>query len=461
MTDYYEPTDVTLEERGTVTVEAPSVEAALEAVARQFGEGAQIVKAEKVTKGGIGGFFGKETYQITVARNPAPGGREVDDGGSSALTGEPESGGDDLSGQDSRSDTSTAAAVDLVLQRIEAGESDQSGSFGEALRAELRARSRADLPTSGTAVPETIDLRDGASTFDIPRAEPAGHMPWTRSVSRPSEGEAPPGGPTEAETRHSEHHVPRTEPVSGADPGPRAPAEEDSTNPAPFIPLGESVVESHGTAAPGVTYSPPGPAGPRKGTDRPLGWPSDGWEIGTGPVDWSLDRLARLGLPYSWLNRIDDLDPLDDMAWVHRLARIATEVCGPLPAGDQLIVGMDTRGVAGVFGLPSAVFPGVPNFEGDLAVSLLSPSGPALQWLDRIRAKRSLHLVVDSALPTPIATGLMPEVVSWVDGALTEALELVTEADVVLGYRFRSDGHAIRVSPFELALSIRELLPRR
>ena len=69
--------------------------------------------------------------------------------------------------------------------------------------------------------------------------------------------------------------------------------------------------------------------------------------------------------------------------------------------------------------------------------------------------------MVDSTLPAPTAAQLDPAVVSWVDGAMTQALELVSAGNAVLGYRFRSDGHAVRVSPFELALSIRELLPRR
>ncbi|HEC08517.1 MAG TPA: hypothetical protein ENI86_02990 [Acidimicrobiales bacterium] len=442
MTDYYEPTDVTLEERGTVTVEAPSVEAALEAVARQFGESARIVKAEKVTKGGIGGFFGKETYQITVAESPgrpdpAPGERTVLDPGGEAT----DPGGAASRGPATQGALDSAAAVDLVLERIEAGESAHRGTFGDALKAELRARSREDGPTAGISTPETIDLRDGASGLGTPApvADPAGHMPWTRPLP------APPTAPTDTGSAVDGE-------IEAEPPIMRSPRLA-SPSVAP--------VDTRTGATPEVTYSPPTDSSSRSETERPLGWPSDGWQVGTGPVDWSMDRLARLGLPYSWLSRVDGLDPLDDMAWVHRLARIGTEVCGPFPSGDQLTVGLDTRGVAGVFGLPSAVFPGVPSFEGDLAVSLLSPSQTALDWLDRIRAKRWIHLVVDSTLPAPTAAQLDPAVVSWVDGAMTQALELVSAGNAVLGYRFRSDGHAVRVSPFELALSIRELLPRR
>ncbi|GEM_PF-2886635 len=433
MTDYYEPTEVSLEERGTVTVEAPSVEAALEAVARQFGEGAQIVKAEKVTKGGIGGFFGKETYQITVAENPihsepAPG----------------ESGGPDATSGGSGPGRSTrvgptppgridAAAVDLVLERLEADEITDHGTFGEALRAELRARDLGETPPMENPAPEVIDLRDGVSASEGPGSAPVGHMPWTR----------PPAESLDFQTGGG----------IGVDPSPTRSAPADTGR--------ETPTDTGSGTEPGLTYSPPRHTGSGPETERPLGWPSDGWQTGTGPVDWSMDRLARMGLPYSWLSRIDGLDPLDDMAWVHRLARIATEVCGPFPTGDHLTVGLDTRGVAGVLGLPTVVFPGVPRFEGNLAVSLLSPSRTALDWLDRIRARRPIHLVIDPGLPAHVATETEPAVVSWVDGALTNALEVVTAGESVLGYRFRSDGHVVRVSPFELALSIRELLPRR
>lgn len=50
----------------TVVVEAPTAEEALAVVHRNHGTGARIIQAEKVLRGGVGGFFTKELVQLTV-----------------------------------------------------------------------------------------------------------------------------------------------------------------------------------------------------------------------------------------------------------------------------------------------------------------------------------------------------------------------------------------------------------
>ena len=62
-----------LGETESVVVEAPTVEAALEAVVAQMGTSCQIIGVEKVSRGGIAGFFGKESYQVEVQRPQGPG----------------------------------------------------------------------------------------------------------------------------------------------------------------------------------------------------------------------------------------------------------------------------------------------------------------------------------------------------------------------------------------------------
>lgn len=55
----------------TLTIEAPTVEAALTQVTDELGPSAQIIDARKVQRGGIKGFFTKEMVQLT-ARRPGP-----------------------------------------------------------------------------------------------------------------------------------------------------------------------------------------------------------------------------------------------------------------------------------------------------------------------------------------------------------------------------------------------------
>ncbi|MFW2381991.1 MAG: hypothetical protein ACN4GZ_09550, partial [Acidimicrobiales bacterium] len=51
-----------------ITVEAESVEDALAEITAQFGENAEIMRAQKVHRGGVGGFFAKEMVQLTARR---------------------------------------------------------------------------------------------------------------------------------------------------------------------------------------------------------------------------------------------------------------------------------------------------------------------------------------------------------------------------------------------------------
>ena len=51
-----------------ITVEADTVEAALAEITTKFGEDAEIMRAQKVHRGGVGGFFAKEMVQLTARR---------------------------------------------------------------------------------------------------------------------------------------------------------------------------------------------------------------------------------------------------------------------------------------------------------------------------------------------------------------------------------------------------------
>ena len=66
--------DDTLDDATTVLVEGRTAEEALEKVHRDLGDDARILQAEKVRRGGVGGFFAREMVQLTVVaeEEPAP-----------------------------------------------------------------------------------------------------------------------------------------------------------------------------------------------------------------------------------------------------------------------------------------------------------------------------------------------------------------------------------------------------
>ena len=51
-----------------VTVEAETVEDALVKISAELGEDVEIMRAQKVHRGGVGGFFAKEMVQLTARR---------------------------------------------------------------------------------------------------------------------------------------------------------------------------------------------------------------------------------------------------------------------------------------------------------------------------------------------------------------------------------------------------------
>lgn len=67
-------------DESVLTVEAPTAEEALLEVSAAFGVDAEILSAEKVARGGIGGFFSKEMVQIRARHRDVPSTREGAEG---------------------------------------------------------------------------------------------------------------------------------------------------------------------------------------------------------------------------------------------------------------------------------------------------------------------------------------------------------------------------------------------
>ena len=442
--------DLELHDDGTVVVEAPSVESALEAVRDHCGPDATIVEAERVQSKGIGGFFSKQLFRVRVSATPAT----QDASGTlpantlppntlprtTVAAPAPPTAGDEPVAAD------VGAAVDVVLRQVEAGETPGERTFGEALHAQLRN--------------DVIDLRDSSPLLDTPPAPPADPMPNPGvDTSHPAAAwnEMTTTSPMPAEPPVMSEPVVTPERIRPPEPTQFEPPRVD---PAQFE------AAQFETAAP---EQPPVEPNPFVETARqPLGRPLDEWVAGSGPVRWSVDQLSRLGFPYRLIEGLAHLDPEDDLAWVFRLAEAAGGLCGTMPQEAMLMVGSDLAPLSQCMDVDHFTYPDPPSYEGDAAVSLQSLVASD-GFIRNVGAGRPVHLVCDATgfgaevldAPDPwlghTRSGIA--VVSTTVDALALALQVAVATSSVLGYII--DGsRLVRVTPFELALAVRSQLPR-
>ena len=331
-----------------ITVEAATAQEALAAVQEQLGPNARIIDACKTTKGGIGGFFAREAFQLTA---------------------EPGDPGDGLSD---------------VLRRVSASVDAEETTFGDVLRRELLAR--------------------GEPTIDLPKIE--------------------------AEPEEVEEEADEPEVVSSQS----AP----STSLSDSRPSDEEVNEA------------------RRGLTVPQG----DFVEGTGPVVWSADRLARLGVPFRIVRDAFDSDASDDLSWLVSLASALAPLCGPLPEGASITAGPMAARLGPAAGLATTTFPDPPSYGGEVALALDATDGAARAWLTRVQGDRWFHLVAGGEGWHDLAHKDIGAV-SWTDDrALIGAIQLCSDRNLPLGYGLRRDGTIYRATPFDVALSLRDLLPR-
>ena len=341
-----------------ITVDAPTAEEALSEVQEQLGPNARIVDARKTMKGGIGGFFAREVFQLTA---------------------EPGDPGDGLSD---------------VLRRVSASVDAEETTFGDVLRREL--------------------LSNGEPTIDLPKIE-----------AEPSE---------EAE-----------EVVSSASPS--APAHPTNS-------------ERDSAGSPLQTHSTP-PAEVVNEARRSLSVPQGDYVAGTGPVEWSADRLARLGVPFRIVRATVDSDPGDDLAWLVSIATAIAPLCGPLPEGDSIAAGPMAARIGPAAGLATTTFPDPPSYGGPVALALDATDGAARAWLTRVQGDRWFHLVAGGEGWHDLAHKDIGAV-SWTDGqAFIAAIQLCSDRRLPLAYGLRRDGTIFRATPLDVALSLREQLSRK
>ncbi len=407
---------------GTVVVEAPSVEAALEAVERRFGPDATIVDAERLNTRGVGGFFSKQSYRVVVKADTEIGFPEVRDHVATPgplvpemdLDSDPASMSVSVSPNDPFDDIDSAA-VDHVLEQIERFDAEDGRTFGEVLRAQLQNRPALDGSSMAPA-DVIIDLRE----TQVPTPSNVSAMP-------PDAGGEYPLRPGYVA---SDHEI-----IDKA-----ASTFSPSERPGPLVaaPIGEARDLEFCAAE-----------------RQPLAQPVDDCPDGTGRVMWSVDSLSRLGVPFRLISQLSDLDPGDELAWVYRLSEVASVLCGPLPDKGSVFVGRSAAGLADLLQVDVYSASDIPEFEGDIAVSG-DPDADIASYAAKVSAGRGIHLVIDNG-PLRIRGDIAA--VSWTDDTLSEALHVALSTGATLGYRFDADG-AVRITPFELALSIRALLPR-
>ncbi|NOX30066.1 MAG: hypothetical protein GXP35_08475 [Actinobacteria bacterium] len=412
---------------GTVVVEAPSVEAALDAVTKEFGPTATIVDAERVNRGGVGGFFSKEIYRVVVqptGTGPALSSPAV----SSPVLSSPASpnpidvvrgtaslaqdGAVDLRdavGQDGPMSAVDRALADVEMSEAESGsgfegtdiaiidEVSGAPTFGEALRAELRLRGRRPATTAEIA-------QDNSPLLE------------QTELNRPA----------------------ALDPMQVVDL--RSPTRD----------LPASVPTSHGAPVPDTAV-----VVPAQQSRHPLGRTTGVCPLGSGPVLWSADALSRVGLPYTLIRPLAELDPADDLAWVYRLAESVAGLCGPVDTTDVVLMGRNVGVLANALDLRVAVSPEAPAHTGSVAVETDLTEFNAT-YLENVAAGRAIHLFCGAGgdyMPGNLVA------VSWCGDHLSSALHVAIETGARLGYMVRDD-ETIRVTPFELALAVRARLAR-
>jgi len=417
--------DLDVRDDGSFVVEAPTAQAALEAVRARFGPEANIVDAELVQSKGIAGFFSKQLYRVRVL---VPG--VVAPAAGPTVSGAPDhsqSAGSAAAPLKSMSlmaaaDEPVEQAVDVVLRRVEAGEETGHMSFGEALHAELAARGvrqahEGEIASGDPRLREMVIQRDCAVSGTVDVRDEAVSQPVDDVLTDES----------------------------------RDPAAAQAPVPPP------AALFSLGTVDPDERQEVVSGRGH-------LGRPLDEWAPGSGPVLWSVEQLSAVGLDPAMIAAFSALDPADDLGWVYRLSEALSPVCAPMPDEALLFVGHDVDVASSQMGITAVSYPETPGYDGDAAVSMGPEGVSAMSYIGHVRAGRQLHVVCDGTgwiddllRYEPVSCAV--RVVSTTRPALGEAIRAAVTVGGVLGYFLEVD-RLIRITPFELALGVRSLLPR-
>lgn len=436
--------------RDQVTVEAETVEDALVEISSELGEDAEIMRAQKVHRGGVGGFFAKEMVQLTARRRR---------GQPAQLR--PKARGAGISG-----------VLERMAQDADAGD----GDFRSALRRELAAgpddsdtggflaavgwQDEAEQPTEDDAPPpetnadvvvdeQTVPTFADESVDANETPEPVAVGPVLQVAPLfPSVDEEPATVDVEPVAEEVVEQVIDPVPVAGDVIPIDFPLEPDfdeaaSTNlDQDIAPMRDQEEDSEAAA------------------DNPavdLGAPE-----GMGAVDWGTTSLLRLGMPAPIVGAVAHLDANDDLGWIESIAAAVEPYCGPLPEGDVIVVGPHAERLAEPLGLPLIQAGEMAPYHGSFC-AIVEDTVQDRTWLEFVQGGRGIHLVIGDEPWQDLLVG-EPVAVSWVgETAVSDALYLAFTLGSTLGFG-TVDGFVssmVRAQPTDIALAVRRIVGRR
>ncbi len=482
-----------------VVVEGATAEAALEAVHREHGTGARIIQAEKVLRGGVGGFFAKELVQLTVepaapasTATPDAGGNAIaqaladaagDDDGPpgetfgemldrrAAARGEATSGASSVRGTPLAASSLSAAPSSApqpapqptpqpemsaqpamsrglagVVADLAAATDHRESTFGDALRAAMTGDDAEHAPGTASLVEGTV----GAGATALAVAAPAVTSERTAAPAAPM---AHAEQRLDAAIRAVSAGTTAATVVRAAESGGitgyahpdlgREAAAQDSTPD-----LLQDVIASATAAVESVAPAPVSPV------EEPVA-PSTTTPAGA----WSMDALRRLGMPEGVLAAVSVQRPSDDLGWFAAVTRALQPLCGALPEGHDVVVGGFARRYAKAALTTVVTLDDKAPRRGSVAVAA-RVSDRTRSWMDRESRGRWLHLVV-GGVGWRDWLFERPSVVSWTcDEDLPAAITAAAQLDLTLGHGI-VDGVPTRASAVDLAITLRAMLDGR
>jgi len=453
-----------------VTVEAETVEEALAEISAEFGADAEIMRAQKVHRGGVGGFFAREVVQLTARRrtdervpfHPEPQPEAHDE--------PPAAGG----------------GIADVLERMAQSADAEDSDFRTVLQRELSPKTESnDGPSFLAAIgwDEKTNQNDheapvvAAVATDVPEViDDSLVPPFAEELPEPvMVGPALRPVPSPVENASNEQDSPADEPVlETQDYGPVIPLHDpaggdfdDAAETEAPVPAAE-IVETPATDAEVVELPVP-EAGAV--TDTPVDQaPSSAWRTdqptdapaGMGAVAWSTTALLRLGLPAPIISAVADIDTCDDLGWIDGIAAAVAPLCGPLPTHNVIVVGPHAERLAEPLGLPLVRAGDMAPYDGSFC-AMVEDTSEDREWLEFVRGGRGIHLVVGDEPWQDLLIG-EPVAVSWVgEGAVSSALYLSLTLGATLGYG-TVDGFVssmVRAQPTDVALAVRRIVGRQ
>jgi hypothetical protein len=448
-----------------VSVEADTVEQALAEVTTRYGEMTEVVNAEKVHRGGVGGFFTKERVRITV-RPP-------------------------------ELDTGMAAGVDAMFDRLAVAAEIQDRTFDSMLDShlksatELRDDTRILFEAAGWDIPDDTpsisevhaaavleDRTEGTDRTDFDGPPPVAVGP----VARSSQGDAVvlddrlSAEPGTGRTVRP-HHFPRLDEVVTVTVDPITPVQADQLDPLArpewVTELSDAALRT-ATGTPTQGSSVPGVEAPMLSQPMVPTVELPAWRLHTpgeisdtdGAVSWSALSLARLGLPAVVVESVAGLDPHDDLAWIEAIAQSVASFCLPIPDQPLVVVGAGAASMAATLNLNLVEPQGQAPYTGSFCAPML-PAAQDVSWLEFVRGDRELHLVVGATAWRDLLIADVA-VASWTEtAALVDALYICSTLGAVLGYGPIGDAGSdegqpalVRARPLDVALAIRALVGR-